>query len=610
MTPSSPTSLPNDKSARMELFAAICDETAAPDQFLAFEELLRQDVQARDEFSQFVQMQVLLQHKYAVGQFPAEIADPAAIPPTAHSGSLAAPLRGAFGYFSQEIPLSYFVGTVLTALLVLIASLVPVSDTIQTAKRTSPSRSVRATPSNVVGRITAMADVKWPDYQTAAVLGANVCVGRTYQLASGLMEITYDTGAKVLLQGPSTYAVESRDGGFLLIGKLTARLDNAKSQAVNHKQEIKNPKSSLSTLHSPLFTIKTPTALVTDLGTEFGIEVSKEGTTTSHVFRGSVRVQIVSVQGSPEGNGQVLRESQSARVEKNAEKQESDRRVVVFASPANAADFVREIPHRETPKPIVKMFDLVDVVAGGNGFSGRRNAGIDSLTGRPNNAVDYEDPTLAGSAQFSFPSGDGKYHRVVGMPFVDGVFIPDGSRGPVQVDSAGHMFDECPTTSNKTAHYLWAGSGEIPTRAAKSQTAMGNIDYARKDHCFLFMHANKGVTFDLEAIRKAHPDTTIRRFLAVLGNAANGLADVWILIDGKEQFCRREISKQFVAMPVDIPIHKGDRFLTLVATDGGNGFESDWIMFGDPRLELIVAPSGHEAGSESREQTGKEADHR
>ena len=604
MTPSSPTSLPNDKPARMELFAAICDETAAPDQFLAFEELLRQDVQARDEFSQFVQMQVLLQHKYAVGQFPAEIADPAAIPPTTHSGSLAAPLRGAFGYFSQEIPLSYFVGTVLTALLVLIASLVPVSDTIETAKRTSPSRSVRATPLNVVGRITAMADVKWPDYQTAAVLGANVCVGRTYQLASGLMEITYDTGAKVLLQGPSTYAVDSRDGGFLSIGRLTAKLEK-KAEDSNPQSLIPNP--TLSTLHSPLFTIKTPTALVTDLGTEFGVEVSKEGTTTSHVFRGSVRMQIVSVQGSPEGNGQVLRESQSARVEKNAEKQEGDRRVVVFATPANAADFVREIPRRETPKPIVKMFDLVDVVAGGNGFSGRRNAGIDATTGKRNTAVDYIDPTATGAARFPFPLGDWKYHRVAELPFIDGVFVPDGSRSPVQVDSAGHLFEDCPKTANRTAHYLWAGSGAVPTAGASSRTTLGIIDYAQKEHCYFFLHSNKGVTFDLEAIRQAHPDATIRRFLAVLGNASEGLADVWILFDGKERFCRREISNKFVAMPVNIPIRKEDRFLTLIATDGGDDIFSDWIMLGDPRLELVVNSGNNKADSKSHTPTGKEA---
>ena len=39
------------------------------------------------------------------------------------------------------------------------------------------------------------------------------------------MEITYDTGAKVILQGPVTYEVESKDSGYLSLGKLTARVE-------------------------------------------------------------------------------------------------------------------------------------------------------------------------------------------------------------------------------------------------------------------------------------------------------------------------------------------------------------------------------------------------
>ena len=38
------------------------------------------------------------------------------------------------------------------------------------------------------------------------------------------MEITYNTGAKVILQGPVTYEVES-NGGYLSLGKLTGKLE-------------------------------------------------------------------------------------------------------------------------------------------------------------------------------------------------------------------------------------------------------------------------------------------------------------------------------------------------------------------------------------------------
>jgi hypothetical protein len=40
-------------------------------------------------------------------------------------------------------------------------------------------------------------------------------------------------------------------------------------------------------------------------------------------------------------------------------------------------------------------------------------------------------------------------------------------------------------------------------------------------------------------------------------------------------------------MRVVVPIGDNDRFLTLVATDGGNGYQQDHIIFGDPQLELL-----------------------
>ena len=52
------------------------------------------------------------------------------------------------------------------------------------------------------------------------------------------MEITYDTGAKVILQGPVTYEVESKDGGFLSVGKLTARVEKKVRSSKRQLSEI------------------------------------------------------------------------------------------------------------------------------------------------------------------------------------------------------------------------------------------------------------------------------------------------------------------------------------------------------------------------------------
>ena len=69
------------------------------------------------------------------------------------------------------------------------------------------------------------------------------------------MEITYDSGAKVILQGPATYEVNS-NGGFLSIGKLTGKLEKkgegrgerkwlvvSGQWPVNPPSAIQNPKS-------------------------------------------------------------------------------------------------------------------------------------------------------------------------------------------------------------------------------------------------------------------------------------------------------------------------------------------------------------------------------
>ena len=60
-----------------------------------------------------------------------------------------------------------------------------------------------------------------------------------------------------------------------------------------------------------------------------------------------------------------------------------------------------------------------------------------------------------------------------------------------------------------------------------------------------------------------------------------------MLVDGEMRFRRWQINGTHGAFSVAVPIGENDRFLTLATTDGGNGIGIDWIMFGDPRLELV-----------------------
>ena len=330
-----------------------------------FERLLRENDDACRLYGQYVDVSILL--PAILSSIPAAAApstDVAFPEPQEPAPAPALPLlgtlwHGTIGFFSQEVPFALLVATLITCLGLVGGSMIYVTHNTQLASdtpRPTPlvvlDRKVAHSDIEFVGRVTGMVDAQWADVQTATVHGANVSLGRKYALASGLMEITYDTGARVILQGPVTYQVDSHDGGFLSLGKLTARVEK-KVEASNVQSLIPNP-SPLSPLPSPLFTIKTPTAVVTDLGTEFGVEVSKEGSTISHVFRGSVQVQRVFKNGISVGEAHVLHKNQSAHIEKENGNQSGGKPFMVFATPAMSTEFVRKIPKQAlTPSHLV-----------------------------------------------------------------------------------------------------------------------------------------------------------------------------------------------------------------------------------------------------------------
>ncbi len=304
--------------------------------------------------------------------------------------------HGSIGFLSQDVPFSLLIGALITGLGLLAGSLVSVTHHTSVASKPSPSavRPNFAEKNDSIGRITSMVDVQWADVQTATVHGANVFAGRKYALASGLMEITYQSGAKVVLQGPCTYEAQTGNGGFLSLGKLTAQLEekggkvasgqwlvaskegpgvggqgagkvaggqwpvasgtNPKSQIA--KSQISNPQSlipnpSLSTIHYSQFTIKTPTAVVTDLGTEFGVEVSKSGHTTSHVFRGSVEVQPIHDK-KPCGKKIVLIADQSLQIAVDSDNAEpTSRRIKIDPAIFVRVDRLSELADEKKLKP-------------------------------------------------------------------------------------------------------------------------------------------------------------------------------------------------------------------------------------------------------------------
>ena len=105
------------------------------------------------------------------------------------------------------------------------------------------------------------------------------------RLRSGLAQVEFVSGARVILEGPAELQLVAPLAAFCSSGRLTAEV----------------PQQALG------FRIDSPRASVVDLGTEFGLDVHRDGAADVHVFRGSVAVR-------GRGEAHTLAEGRSVRV--------------------------------------------------------------------------------------------------------------------------------------------------------------------------------------------------------------------------------------------------------------------------------------------------------
>jgi len=238
-----------------------------------------------------------------------------------------------------------------------------------------------------------------------------------------------------------------------------------------------------------------------------------------------------------------------------------------------------------------KGIDLADIVGGGNGFgTGTRGLGIDARTGKIQER----------------PFGDlgnvkpGNYAST-NSPFVDGVFVPANSQ--TKISSTGLVADGLPVNGGKAWDMIRNG----PVSSQYS-TTLGTVDYHSAGHSIIGLHANAGITFDLAAIRDAgrpndgqSPSSNSYRpndkdnslieyqFSTVAGyggRTTEPSAEYRVYLDGRLKATDRLGRNDTANITMKVPANA--RFLTLISTDGGNGYSHDQICFGDPRLEVAT----------------------
>jgi hypothetical protein len=399
-------------------------------------------------------------------------------------------------------------------------------------------------------------NAQWANRKGVFQKGDRLRTGNKMVLDRGLVEIEFDGGARAVLEAPAEFKILAEDRLGLTYGKVYATV----------------PEKAIG------FSVYTPIAKIIDLGTEFGVQQDMHGNTELHVVRGKTSL-VSGVQGSR------INVYVEAGTAKRLDTQTGQIKDIV----CNETLFAR---HIDSDTQVIwrgqKTLDLADIVGGGNGLgSGAYSMSIDPTSGKPSGEQDGR------------RGATNDFRPVAFNPFIDGVFVPNGQSLQI-VSSQGHLFRECPETTGLTCENIINVTTNLDFLATQTRYVSDASAHA------ILMHANMGITFDLQAMRGLLKGVDIQRFQSQFGirryavrpDASN--ADFWVLVDGKLKFKKEHVKIGHLHF-LDIELSEDDRFLTLVITEGDDAetrflegrvltaIDSDWGMFMEPVLVLKYA---------------------
>ncbi len=200
-----------------------------------------------------------------------------------------------------------------------------------------PSSSPRHVPV-AVAQLLAVSEARWSDRQRPLAVPTRLMQGQTLELESGLAEIAFDGGARVILQGPTKFILDHASRGHLITGRLAARLpDRARG-----------------------FVVETALADIIDLGTEFGVEVvdgAEQKTASVVVFEGAVEVALPANAEMAPLEPKKLHSGQSLHIRGTRNGSVEGAPQLFQGPPPHALQFVRAMPQREIKRVLHWSFD-------------------------------------------------------------------------------------------------------------------------------------------------------------------------------------------------------------------------------------------------------------
>lgn len=132
---------------------------------------------------------------------------------------------------------------------------------------------------DLVATLSGVVDCVWTENGSARPYASRLATEEVLQLSEGVAQVTFDSGAKVVLEGPCNFRVVDAMSSVLDHGRLSAVAPDSASG----------------------FEVLTPSSRVIDIGTEFGVAVGREGASAIHVFKGEVVTSsLLASSGNPE----------------------------------------------------------------------------------------------------------------------------------------------------------------------------------------------------------------------------------------------------------------------------------------------------------------------
>lgn len=408
-----------------------------------------------------------------------------------------------------------------------------------------------------VASVTECLNTDWApeyaDWHPGMRLPAN---GKTAFLRAGVVKIEYDNGVEVVLEGPARFA---------MVTPTELRLDHGRLFAHVSEEGFG-------------YTVTTPSSRVVDLGTEFGVEAHRDGDCELHVFQG--KTLLVSPDVTNHNVSRVVTTGQARRVDSGSR--------AVREIALETTVFVRQVDAREGVLWRGEDLSLADVVNGGNGFgTGKAGFCIHPPTGEIRPAGDL----TSQSWRIQWETARSYLRPVEQLPFVDCVIVPGRDGGEATISTTGLRVSGLPGLSGSLRWPIQTRSYyDDCTLVVNGQTV------GTKGRPALVIHANSGITFDLEAIRRGMPDAMgFSAFEALCGISESRIdpavsgatADVHVYLDGREVFSRTLPHQLNSAVPIRVDLREGGgRFLTLLVTSGERGNDNDWCVFAEPVLRV------------------------